>query len=86
MIHKIISDIPGIECIRPTGAFYIFCDVSSFGMTSQEFCSKLLEEKLVAAIPGEPFGAPGNIRLSYACSEKMIKKATDRLREFCASL
>lgn len=86
LVYKIISDIPGVKCIRPTGAFYIFCDISSFGLESQEFCSRLLEEKLVAAIPGEPFGAPGNIRLSYACSEDLIIKATDRLRDFCNSL
>ena len=86
LIFKIISDIPGVECIRPTGAFYIFCDVSSFGLTSQDFCAGLLEKFQVAVIPGEPFGAPGNIRLSYACSEEQIIKATDRLREYCASL
>jgi len=86
LIYDIIKEIPGIKSIRPTGAFYIFCDVTSFGLTSQEFCKRLLDEKLVAAIPGEPFGAPGNIRLSYACGEKMIKKATTRLKEFCASL
>ena len=86
LIFKIISDIPGVECIRPTGAFYIFCDVSSFGLTSHDFCAGLLEKFQVAVIPGEPFGAPGNIRLSYACSEEQIIKATDRLREYCASL
>ena len=86
LVYKIISDIDGVKCIRPSGAFYIFCDISSFGITSQEFCERLLDEKWVAAIPGEPFGAPGNIRLSYACSEETIIKATDRLREFCASL
>jgi aspartate aminotransferase len=86
MIYKLMQEIPGVECIRPTGAFYIFCNISSFGMGSWEFCEKLLAQEKVAAIPGEPFGAEGNIRLSYACSEETIKEAVSRIKSFCASL
>jgi aspartate aminotransferase len=86
MIYNLMQEIPGVECIRPTGAFYIFCDISSFGLGSWEFCEKLLEQKKVAAIPGEPFGAEGNIRLSYACSEETIKEAVSRIKDFCSSL
>ena len=86
LIYSLVSDIPGVKCVRPQGAFYLFCDISSFGLSSSEFCSRLLDEKKVAAIPCEAFAAPGNIRLSYACSEDNIKEAVSRLKDFCASL
>jgi aspartate aminotransferase len=86
LIHSLISDIPGVECIRPSGAFYIFCDISSFGLSSQDFCAGLLESQKMAAVPGAPFGAEGNIRLSYACSESVIEDAADRLRKFTRGL
>lgn len=86
LIHSLMSDIPGVECIRPSGAFYIFCDISSFGLPSQEFCDKLLATQKMAAVPGSPFGAEGNIRLSYACAESVIEDAAARLCEFTESL
>ncbi|MDD5727074.1 MAG: pyridoxal phosphate-dependent aminotransferase [Victivallales bacterium] len=86
LIYSLVSAIPKISCVRPQGAFYLLCDVSAFGLSSSEFCSRLLEEKKVAAIPCESFAAPGKIRLSYACSEDNIRKATARLKDFCASL
>ncbi|WET07219.1 pyridoxal phosphate-dependent aminotransferase [Lentisphaerota bacterium ZTH] len=86
LIYSLISEIDGISCIRPQGAFYILCDISSFGLSAADFCSKLLDEKKVAAIPCEAFSAPGNIRLSYACSEENIREAVERIKSFCASL
>lgn len=86
LIFDLINSIDGVTSIRPQGAFYIFCDISSFGLSSSEFCARLLDEKYVAAIPGEPFGAEGNIRLSYACSEETIKEAVSRIKAFCESL
>jgi aspartate aminotransferase len=86
LIYSLVSDIPGVNCIRPQGAFYLLCDISSFGLSSADFCAKLLEEKKVAAIPCEAFEAPGNIRLSYACSEDNIKEAVSRIKDFCAGL
>ncbi|MCP3965254.1 MAG: pyridoxal phosphate-dependent aminotransferase [Lentisphaerae bacterium] len=86
LIHGLINDIDGISCIRPQGAFYILCDISSFGLSAADFCKRLLEEKKVAAIPCEAFSAPGNIRLSYACSEANIREAINRIKDFCASL
>lgn len=86
MIYDLISSIPGVKCIRPQGAFYIFCDISSFGIPSGIFCEKLISEAQVAAVPGAPFGAEGNIRLSYACSEELIKKTAERIKKFCAGL
>jgi aspartate aminotransferase len=86
MIFDLVNAIPGITSIRPSGAFYIFCDITSFGLSSLEFCNRLLDEYKVAAIPGAPFGAEGNIRLSYACSEENIQEAVKRLKEFAATL
>jgi aspartate aminotransferase len=86
LIYNLMSAIPGVKCIRPAGAFYIFCDISSFGLSSQDFCDKLLETQKMAAVPGSPFGAEGNIRLSYACAESVIEDAAARLSKFTASL
>ncbi len=86
LIFDLINAIDGVSAPRPSGAFYIFCDISSFGLNSDDFCAKLLEEKLVAAIPGAPFGADGWIRMSYACSDENICEACKRLSDFCASL
>lgn len=86
LIYNLMSAIPGVKCIRPSGAFYIFCDISSFGLGSQEFADKLLDQEKMAVVPGAPFGAEGNIRMSYACSEAQIEDAAARLRKFCESL
>ncbi len=86
LIYKLVNDIDGVKAIRPEGAFYIFCDISSFGLASNDFCAQLLEKKLVAAIPGQPFGAEGNIRLSYACADETIIEAVSRIKAFCATI
>ncbi len=85
-IAELIQTVPKLKCIRPSGAFYVFCDISAFGLGSVEFCDRLLEQEKVAAIPGEPFGAPNSIRLSYACSDTTIEKSIARLKKFCAAL
>ena len=86
LVYSLMSAIPGVKCIRPSGAFYIFCDISSFGLSSQDFCAKLLEQEKMAVVPGAPFGAEGNVRMSYACSEEVIRDAAARLANFCKSL
>lgn len=86
LIYQLIGSIPGIKCMQPAGAFYLLCDVSGFGLSSEEFCSQLLEKEKLAVIPCRAFGAEGYIRLSYACSEENIRTAAARLKEFCASL
>ena len=58
----------------PDGAFYLFPNISKFGMSDTEFCSKLLEQEKVAVVPGSAFGAEGYMRLSYATSDEIIKK------------
>ena len=86
LIFDLITNIDGMSCIRPQGAFYVLCDVSSFGMSADEFCERLLNEALVAAVPGRGFGAENSVRFSYACSESAIREAVRRIEKFCASL
>ena len=85
-IYQLISAIPGIKCPKPDGAFYVFPDISSFGLTSLEFAARLLEEKHVAVVPGIAFGDDSCVRLSYACSMDNIEEGLSRFADFCASL
>jgi len=64
----------------------LLCDITAFGMSSDEFCTRLLEEEKLAAIPCSSFGAEGMIRLSYACSEDNIRQAAKRLAAFVEKL
>ena len=82
LIFSLMSDIDGIQCVRPHGAFYLFCDISFSGLDSLEFCAKLLEQEKMAVIPGTPFGAPSSIRMSYACADNVIQDAAQRLERF----
>lgn len=77
----------GIDCFEARGAFYLFPSISRFGLTSEEFCGKLLQEQRLAVVPGTAFGncGEGHIRCSYAYSIDNIKKALSRLREFVKS-
>ena len=81
-----LTKLPGITCVLPMGAFYMLPNISSFGLTSADFCSKLLEQQKVAAVPGIAFGTDVHMRLSYACSMENIQKGLDRIEAFCASL
>ena len=85
-IYDRLTKIPGVTCVLPLGAFYMLPNISSFGLTSTEFCTKLLEQQKVAAVPGIAFGTDAHIRLSYACSMENIQKGLDRIEAFCASL
>ena len=78
----------GIKCFEPYGAFYIFPSITEFGMTSEEFCTRLLREKEVAVVPGTAFGesGEGNVRISYAYSLESLKRAMDRIEEFINEL
>ena len=86
LMYDLVSQIPGVVCKRPTGAFYVFPNISSFGLPSTEFANRLIRGKHVAAVPGVAFGADGNIRFSYACSDAEITEGMKRLKEFCAGL
>lgn len=84
-VVKRLHAIPGISCKAPEGAFYIFAKISQ-KMHDVEFCMKLLEEALVATVPGSAFGAEGYARLSYATSMENLREGCDRLEQFCAKL
>jgi len=77
----------GLDCFEPYGAFYAFPCIRKTGMTSEEFCSRLLQEKDVAAVPGNAFGlsGEGHIRCCYATAVDKINIALDRMADFVAS-
>jgi aspartate aminotransferase len=79
---KRLNSMPGISCVNAKGAFYLFPNVSQTGLGSLEFCSQLLEQQKVAAVPGTAFGAGDYIRLSYATSMENIEKGLDRIEVF----
>ena len=74
----------GIECFDPEGAFYVYPNISKFGLSSEEFCEKLLAEGGVAIVPGTAFGECGEgfARISYAYSVEHVSKAIDRIEKF----
>lgn len=78
----------GLECFEPFGAFYVFPCIKEFGMTSDEFVTKLLESQKVAVVPGTAFGTCGEgfLRISYAYSLDVLKKAMDRMEIFIKEL
>ncbi len=85
-LHAELNKIPGISCQLAQGAFYLFPKIASFGLPSEQFCTRLLEQEKVAAVHGSAFGAEGYLRLSYATSDAIIAEGVKRLARFCASL
>src|SRR6266403_1534866 len=81
-----LAKIPGVTCVKPMGAFYMLPNISKFGLNSTAFCSKLLDEQKVAAVPGIAFSSDAHMRLSYACSMENTQKGLDRIEAFCKSL
>ena len=86
MLLEGLNAIDGVFCRRAQGAFYLFPNISSFGMASVDFCAKLLEEKLVAVVPGSAFGSDENVRFSYAVSDETIQKGIERMAQFCSEI
>ena len=98
LMHGLVSKIDGFVCPRPTGAFYLFPDISAhFGKTSPKgttiesalgFATALLDEAHVAVVPGEDFGSGGEkcVRLTFACSEETIQQGCERIAGFVDSL
>lgn len=78
----------GLECREPKGAFYAFPSIKNTGLTSEEFCERLLESKKVAVVPGNAFGDSGEgfIRVSYCYSVEHLKEALKRIEEFLKEL
>ena len=80
---KAFNDM-GLYTFKPQGAFYVFPCIRSTGLTSEEFCEKLLEDQKVACVPGTAFGAAGEgfIRVSYAYSLEELKVAVEKIKLF----
>lgn len=87
IIYDKLIQIPGFSCIKPQGAFYLFPNAQEAAVlagyeTVDEWTKALLEEEKVALVPGSGFGAPNNVRLSYATSLEQLEKALDRIGAF----
>ncbi|GAB4073602.1 aspartate transaminase AspB [Barrientosiimonas marina] len=87
LMYDLLKDIPGISCVKPKGAFYLFPNIQEAvrkgGFDSaDDWVKALLEEEKVALVPGSGFGAPSNVRLSYAVSTETLKEAAKRIRRF----
>ena len=81
--YERLTAISGMSCCQSKGAFYLFPRISKFGLTSTEFCERLLKEENVAAVPGLAFGADDYFRLSYATSMEQLEKGLERIERFC---
>jgi len=79
-------DEMGLSYPEPEGAFYVFPDISKFGLTSEDFCIRMIKEGGVATVPGSCFGAEGYIRLSYCYSDAELKTGLDRMESFILGL
>ena len=86
LMHAGLAKIPGLTCVLAGGAFYLFPNISRYGLPSVEFAARLLAEEKVATVPGLAFGAEGYLRLSYATSDERIVQGLERLTRFCARL
>ncbi|MDP8262138.1 MAG: aminotransferase class I/II-fold pyridoxal phosphate-dependent enzyme [Candidatus Ancaeobacter aquaticus] len=86
-VVKRLNEI-GLKCHMPDGAFYAFPSIKKTGMSSMEFCKKLLKKEKVAVVPGNAFGdsGEGNIRISYASSIERLKEALNRIEQFLMRL
>ncbi len=78
----------GLRTLLPKGAFYVFADVRGTGLSSEDFCLRLLNERSVACVPGSAFGRCGEgfVRMSYATSMEKLRVAASRMADFVASL
>ncbi|NUQ00250.1 MAG: pyridoxal phosphate-dependent aminotransferase [Armatimonadetes bacterium] len=82
-----LNSLPGVTCAEPGGAFYAFPNIAQHlgkGETAGAFAERLLEQAKVAVVPGEGFGAPANVRLSYAASMSDIEQGLERIKRFVA--
>ncbi|RWZ60296.1 pyridoxal phosphate-dependent aminotransferase [Halobacillus fulvus] len=86
-LYELLIAIPGVKCVKPSGAFYLFPNVKeaaeSCGFEDVDaFVKALLDEEKVALVPGSGFGSPDNVRLSYATSLDQLEKAAERIKNF----
>ena len=76
----------GLRFPEPRGAFYVFPSIEKYGLDSATFCTRMIREAKVAAVPGSCFGGEGHIRISYCCSQENLEKGLDRLEAFLKTL
>jgi aspartate aminotransferase len=81
-----LNDLPGVTCATPEGAFYAFPNIKGTGLSSEDLTTRLLEKAHVAVTPGDAFGAPGYLRLSYATSLEKLDEGVKRIRGVLAAL
>lgn len=81
-----LNDLSGVTCATPEGAFYAFPSIKGTGLTSEELTTRLLERAHVAVTPGDAFGAPGYLRLSYATSLEKLETGVERIRGVLSDL
>ena len=87
LMIDMLSKMDGIEAPKPNGAFYAFPRISGLGLSSNEFCSRLLSETGVSAVPGQPFGiGDGYMRLTYCRPQNEIKEALNRMGDFVSRI
>jgi len=87
IIHAKLTEIPGVTCLKPQGAFYLYPNVTEAAKLTghdnvDDFVTALLEKANVAVVPGSGFGTPANIRLSYATSLELLEKAVERIADY----
>lgn len=83
---KGLSEISRLSCVKPQGAFYVFCNITQSGLDSAAFAQRLLQEAKVAAIPGRAFGRDDYVRFSFATDLKQIEEGVQRLKDWVARL
>lgn len=76
----------GLPAVSPQGGFYVFADISEFDMTSAEFCTRMIAEAGVAAVPGLCFGSDRHIRISVCASDTDLREGTERMAQFLHGL
>ena len=82
LIFRLVSAVPKLKPFKPSGAFYLFIDISETGLSSLQFSDRLLDEAKVAVVPGIAFGNDHAIRISFATSEPLIEAGIARIREW----
>ena len=82
LIYRIVNEIPKLTPFKPSGAFYLFVDISKTKLKSIDFANRLLDQAKVAVVPGAAFGDDNAVRLSFAASEQDIESGIDRIREW----
>jgi aspartate aminotransferase len=86
IMYDAVVAIPGVTCVRPDGAFYVFPSIAATGLDSMTFSQRFLDEEQVAVVPGRAFGSDHHIRFSYATDMETIKKGMTRFTRFVSRL